>query len=344
MGGIAGPVAQRLEQRTHNPLVQGSNPCGPTNSLVFVYDALTYRWGVACDTTDDGCASRLELLRMKIPRTDSLPWIALGVLAASLCFPNASRAQGTTNVGPAINPLTVQDSNQTQQEIEEKSLGDPKAFQAYDKFHKADEPDKKIKLGNQFLNKYPNDGHVEQVYEELAQTYFAKRDLTDFYSISDQGIARFPDEPGLLAVAGTTMARAYNHDDPDAAKKLEKAENYDKHAIDVLKTFKRPPTMSQEQFDAYVKQVSTTAHSGLGLIYFRQANFQDSINELQQAAQNATAPDATDLLVLGADYQNLSQFKEAADAFGRCAQIPGPMQSGCKQYADQNAKQAAQTK
>ena len=28
-----GPVAQRLEQWTHNPLVQGSNPCGPTNQL-----------------------------------------------------------------------------------------------------------------------------------------------------------------------------------------------------------------------------------------------------------------------------------------------------------------------
>ncbi len=26
----SGPVAQRLEQWTHNPLVQGSNPCGPT--------------------------------------------------------------------------------------------------------------------------------------------------------------------------------------------------------------------------------------------------------------------------------------------------------------------------
>src|SRR5712664_3062890 len=27
-----GPVAQRLEQRTHNPLVVGSNPTGPTTS------------------------------------------------------------------------------------------------------------------------------------------------------------------------------------------------------------------------------------------------------------------------------------------------------------------------
>src|SRR5260370_13409175 len=28
---IKGPVAQRLEQRTHNPLFRGSNPSGPTN-------------------------------------------------------------------------------------------------------------------------------------------------------------------------------------------------------------------------------------------------------------------------------------------------------------------------
>ncbi len=282
----------------------------------------------------------MEILRL-YPRA----LMVLGTLTlASLALAAPSSAQGTTNAGPAINPLTVQDSNQAQQEIEEKSLGDPKAFQAYNKFHKADEPAKKIKLGNQFLNKYPDDGHVEMVYEELAEAYFAQRDLKDFYSIADQGIARFPDEPGLLAVAGTTMARAYNHDDPDAAKKLEKAEDYDKHAVEVLKTFKRPTTMTEQQFDAYKKQISVTAHSGLGLIYFRQANFAASVKELQQSTQDATTPDATDFLVLGADYQNLSQFQSAADAFNRCAQIPGPMQSGCKQYADQNAKQAAQTK
>ena len=29
-----GPLAQRLEQRTHNPLVLGSNPRGPTNAVL----------------------------------------------------------------------------------------------------------------------------------------------------------------------------------------------------------------------------------------------------------------------------------------------------------------------
>ena len=31
-----GPVAQRLEQGTHNPLVPGSNPGGPSPSMRFV--------------------------------------------------------------------------------------------------------------------------------------------------------------------------------------------------------------------------------------------------------------------------------------------------------------------
>src|SRR3954470_20059617 len=32
--GVVGPVAQRLEQGTHNPLVLGSNPSGPSEGCV----------------------------------------------------------------------------------------------------------------------------------------------------------------------------------------------------------------------------------------------------------------------------------------------------------------------
>jgi tetratricopeptide (TPR) repeat protein len=282
---------------------------------------------------------------MKLPRINSGIWIAMGaMMVASLSLPMVLRAQGASSNVETSNTLTIQDANQTQDALMEKSLDDPKAVQAYDKFHKASDLDKKIKLGNEFLNRYPHSRFDETVYEELAQAYFAKHDLANFYSIADQGIARFPNEPTLLAVTGTTMARAYSHDDPDAGKKLAKAEGYDKQAVELLKTFKRPISMTADQFEAYKKQVSTTAHSGLGLIYFRKGNFADSLKEMLLATQDATTPDATDYLVLGADYQNLGQFKEAADAFSRCAKIPGPMQAGCKQYADQDSKQSAQGK
>jgi hypothetical protein len=56
-----GPVAQRLEQRTHNPLVLGSNPSGPTNQFLsrafaissfscFAHFAVSVRYEVAGDS------------------------------------------------------------------------------------------------------------------------------------------------------------------------------------------------------------------------------------------------------------------------------------------------------
>ena len=37
-----GPVAQRLEQGTHNPLVVGSNPTGPTILKVIKFDKIFF--------------------------------------------------------------------------------------------------------------------------------------------------------------------------------------------------------------------------------------------------------------------------------------------------------------
>src|ERR1035437_2283428 len=42
-----GPLAQRLEQRTHNPLVEGSNPSGPTKPPIAPSTPENFRQGVA---------------------------------------------------------------------------------------------------------------------------------------------------------------------------------------------------------------------------------------------------------------------------------------------------------
>ena len=44
---LIGPVAQRLEQWTHNPLVVGSNPTGPTETPCksLIYKGFLF-WGI----------------------------------------------------------------------------------------------------------------------------------------------------------------------------------------------------------------------------------------------------------------------------------------------------------
>lgn len=277
-------------------------------------------------------------------------FLAVAFLGAALSFPGASHAQGTSNAGPVNNSITSMDGRQAQQDVTEKyfleQLGDPKEEAAYQAFHKVSEQDadKKIHLGIAFLAKYPGDRYTEAVYEELSQTYYNKKDLASFYTYSEKGLALFPDDVHLLALSGWVIPRAFDAHDPDADKKLDKAELYEKHALDTMDKLQKPAGVTDEQFSQFKTGEVAVAHSGLGLVYFRREQYEASAKELQTATQNETTPDPTDYFILGADLENLSRYKEAADAFNRCAQIPGSIQDNCKKYAADATQRAANAK
>lgn len=279
----------------------------------------------------------------------SLRGTLLTAIVILTCFSiaPACRAQGAN--GPVSNTLTGMDAGQANHDLVDsymqQTLGDPKEESAYRAFHKVPikDADKKIKLGEAFIGKYPSDRYTQAVYDELAQTFYAKRDVPGFYDCADQGLAKFPDDVTLLALAGWVIPRAYQPADPEGDKKLDKAEAYEKRAIEVMASLQKPPGASDQEFAQYKTDESSVAHSALGLVYFRKEQYVESAKELQQSLVGVANPDPTDLLVLGADLQNMSRFKDAADAFNRCAQIAGSFQEQCKQQAANSLKMAAQS-
>ena len=271
-------------------------------------------------------------------------WLAAGLISAGLFLPAVSNAQG-----PGDNSLTRTDSiragNKMQEAYLSQTLGDPREEAAYQAFHKTTEQlDKKIKLGDAFLAKYPGDRYSAAVYEELCYTYYEKKDLASFYMFSDKGLALFPDDVHLLALNGWVTPRAFTPDEPGADTKLDNAESQARHALDVLSKMEKPTNLTDEQFAQFKTGEAAVAHSGLGLIHFRREHYDDSAKELQIAIAGEANPDTTDLFILGADLENMSRYKEAADAFDRCAQIAGVMQDRCKQYVGEAMKRAAEAK
>jgi len=282
-------------------------------------------------------------------------WLAAGLMAAGLFLPAVPQAQaGQANQGttssPSSNSLSRTDAIRANESIDDaylrQTLGDPKEEKAYQTFYRTpmQDADKKIKLGNAFLAKYPSDRYSEAVYEELAQTYYDKKDLPNFYTYSDKGLSLFPDDVHLLALTGWVIPRAFTPDEPDADKKLDKAETYERHALDLMDKMTKPDVFTPEQFVQFKAGESAVAHSGLGLIYFRREKYDESAKELQTAIPGEANPDQTDLFILGADLENTSHFKEAADAFNRCAQIAGMMQDRCKEYSSVALKNAGEAK
>jgi tetratricopeptide (TPR) repeat protein len=192
---------------------------------------------------------------------------------------------------------------------------------------------KKIQLGQQFLQNYPGTRYEEAVENQLVDAYYTTQDWNSFYAVSARVIEKDPDDVDALTVVGWVIPHLYNADDPDKDKKLSKAEAYEKHAIELLATIQKPANLTDQQFAEARSQKLIEAHSGLGLVYFRQQDFDNATKELQLATNDNPMPDATDLYVLGVSLQQSNKNPEAANAFTKCSQIPGPLQDRCKQSA-----------
>jgi len=273
---------------------------------------------------------------------------SLSVSAVSLVVVAATHAQMGGSRQPASPVTTSIDQQQaelhelTDVQTQSGSSLPPKEIAAYKAFYSAnvEDIDKKIKLGHDFLEKYPKSQLAEAVEAGLANAYYEKQDWKDFYASADSALALKPDDVDVLTAVGWVIPHFYNPNDPDADKQLDKAATYEKHAMQVISTMPKPSYMTDAQFAASKNQKSVQAHSALGLIYFRRQDYDNSAKELEQTMQGNATPDPTDMYVLGVDLQNLKQYSQAADAYSKCAQIPGSLQDRCNESAATASKLA----
>lgn len=247
-----------------------------------------------------------------------------------------------TAVGPSTDRQQTQLHELTDVQRQPGLIIDKREQAAYDAFYRLgpEQSDKKIQMGNEFLQKYPKSIFAEAVDAGLTNAYYAKQDWQGFYSSADKALALKPDDVDVLTTVGWVIPHFFNSSDPDAGAKLDKAESYEKHAIQIMSTMPKTTSLTEAQFNALKAQKTLQAHSALGLVYFRRGDYENSVKELQQATQDNASADQTDLFVLGMDLQSLNRFGEAADAFNRCSLVPGGLQDRCKQNAAEAKKQA----
>src|SRR5271155_4622019 len=82
---------------------------------------------------------------------------------------------------------------------------DPEEEKAYKAFNDANAPqqaDVRIKLGEQFLAKYPQSRYAVQIYERLMQDYLDKQEFDKMYDAGDKALAINPDDVTVLVVTG----------------------------------------------------------------------------------------------------------------------------------------------
>jgi len=285
---------------------------------------------------------------MRLPPPKLRIWASLVSLLVAAA--PSSFAQMSTRGGQQASPVNSGvDSLQTElhslTDVQRQNPGlDPREFADYKRFYNENaEPAKKIDLGKAFLQKYPKSALAEAVDAGMIDAYIARQDWPGVYSTADSALALKPDDIDVLATVGWVIPHVYRPDDPDADALLDKAERYEKHALEVMAAMSKPARMTDPQFAAAKSQKALQVHSALGLVYFRRSDYDASAKELVQATEGNANADPSDLYVLGIDQENLKHYGDAADAYSRCAQISGNLADRCKQGADA-AKKLAELK
>jgi tetratricopeptide (TPR) repeat protein len=199
---------------------------------------------------------------------------------------------------------------------------------------------KKNQLGENFVQKYPQSRYCVEVYGWLVRGYFGVSDIDKMEAAGDKELALDPNDPTTLALIGQALPRALSGSmsAADREKRLAKAEQYSKKALDLIPALPKPPSLTDEQFLAAKNQTSAMAYSGLGLVAFRRGKYADAITNLEQSVKIDTIPDPVNYYILGISNEKSSHFDDAIAAFTKCSGMPGGMQDRCKSGAEEAKK------
>jgi tetratricopeptide (TPR) repeat protein len=236
---------------------------------------------------------------------------------------------------PEVTPLTLDVAPPV-------SAEEDAAFKAFQGVPPTDS-NKKIELGEAFLQKYPETRYKSSIYGPLAYAYVQAGQVQKMQEYGEKEIALVPNDVSTLALMAQTLPRSIRSttSPAEAVQLLAKAERYSKQAIEITPTIPKPANLTDEAFASAKNQALAMAHSGLGLVYVRRGKNAEAITELDEAVKIDPNPDPVNYYLLGMANKSTSHFDDAIAAFNKCAAAPGPMQAQCKAQADDTKKKSA---
>ena len=282
--------------------------------------------------------------RMGITALTLVAWACLAAAPQVRAQGMGAQQQGTQQQGTQEQRPSLQ--NPTPQKPAAPAV-DPKEEAAYKAFvamkpTAAADYDAQIQAGEDFVKNYPQSHYLVVMYSRLTNAYFERQKLDKMYVSADKTLQLNPNDVTVLTLVGWVIPRG-NPTSPGFGDRLAKAEQYEKHALEILATLPKPAELTDEQFATTKASAVSQAHSGLGLVYFREGKDSDSVAELTKATEGNPQPDPTDYFVLGVEDEKLSKFADAQKSFEGCAQITSQLQDRCKQgVAEAKAKAGSQ--
>jgi tetratricopeptide (TPR) repeat protein len=240
---------------------------------------------------------------------------------------------GDKSKSPDVTPLTLDAAPPVNAE-------EDTAFKAFQVVLQTDS-NKKIEMGEAFLQKYPDSRYKSPVYGALTYAYLQIGQVQKMQEYGEKELVLAPNDVSTLALLGQTLSRSARGNTPDSTQMLVKAEKYSRQAIEITPTLPKPANLTDEAFESAKNQTLAMSHSGLGLVYVRRGKNAEAISELEAAVKIDPNPDPVNYYLLGMANKSTSHFDDAVTAFNKCAAMASQLQQTCKTLAEDTKKQGA---
>jgi tetratricopeptide (TPR) repeat protein len=200
----------------------------------------------------------------------------------------------------------------------------------------AQDPDEKIKLSEEFLQKYPESELKVFAYRKEMEAYQQKNDFEKMRDFGEKVLEADPEDAISLILLASAIPERTRDTDLDKEQKLNTAETYATRALAAIDKLVKPaPTITDEQWDQVRNDARSQAHASLGYIALQRKNYTLAEESYVKATKLQGQPDPIVWWRYGLALQLTKKYEESLAALEKAVSLGGVKSGGRDLAADE---------
>ena len=197
----------------------------------------------------------------------------------------------------------------------------PKEGMGFQAIQSEPDPDRRLRMVNEFERQFPNSQILPYVYVQSAKAYQEKGDLAKAVEYGDKSLKLDPNNlPALLVVAiSLAQPNMLNGSDSEKTSRSAKIEADAKHALELLAASSKQAEETDDQFQKRKGEMESDAHFALGMVALLGENPARAVEEFKTATSVTPNAPAQYYYRLGDAYTEAGKSSEAVDAFKKAS-------------------------
>ena len=149
------------------------------------------------------------------------------------------------------------------------------------------DPNKKVSLAKDFLQKYADSDYKEAAFAAMIQSYAQLNDLAKLMEATQQALQAKPDSLDVITASCYFFPLLYKPDDPAKDAHLSAVDANAKKGLELVQKLQKPAGATDEQFSQNVKARRAILNGAVGFVDLQRNNFADAVAPLKAAVEDS---------------------------------------------------------